>query len=113
MSTITDPNIFAGRLSRDCMNGWVAFKTGPNLDDVAVKLGRYPVIHAGGGRMRLTVDIPEGFTPVDCNRAMLFSRKGRMLHEFALEGVITAAVEAIVWIPYTRKSPRHALFSTH
>lgn len=99
MSTITDPNIFAGRLSRDCMNGWVAFKTGPNLDDVAVKLGRYPVKHIGGGRMRLTIDVPDDFIPVDCQHVALFSRKGHVLHEFALSGTVTHEVKSITWIP--------------
>jgi len=99
VSTITDPNIFAGRLARDCMNGWIAFKTGPNQDDVAVRLGRYPVTHAGGGWMRVVVDMPEDFAPIECHHVSLLSRKANVLQEFSLREVITHEAKSFIWLP--------------
>lgn len=99
MSTITDPNIFAGRLSRDCMNGWVVFLSGPRQDDVVVRLGRYPVTHNGDGRMNLKIDLPDDFAPIDCYRVKILSRKMRPLCEFSFKGAVTKEAKLIRWQP--------------
>lgn len=96
---ITDPNLFASRLSRDAMRGWVVFHC-DHEDDVAVRLGRYPISHVGRGHMSIRLDLPSDFeTLKHCNRVSVLSRKMQPLHSFVVQGQITHEVESIIWIP--------------
>jgi hypothetical protein len=103
MSTITDPNIFAGRLARDSMHGWCVFIRREH-EDLCVFLERYPVTYVGGGYMRLAVDLPPDMEDMnDCYRVVIFSRKGHRLHEFAVTGTIDRTAKGILWIPPHRQ----------
>ena len=99
MSTITDPNVFAARLSQDCSKGWVVFMANGQHGDVAIRLGRYPVSHIGSGRMKLNVVMPEDFAAMDCYRVEIMSRKMRQLCGFWFKGAITKEVTFLQWIP--------------
>ena len=99
MTTITDPNLFARRLSRDAMHGWVVFHC-DHEDDVAIRLGRYPVSHVGRGNMKLDIEMPSDFGVLfGCNRISVLSRKMQPLQSFSVQGQVTKEVKSITWIP--------------
>lgn len=95
---ITDPYVFARRLSRDAMHGWIAFHS--NEDDIVIRLGRYPVSYVGRGYMSIELKLPVDFPIVPyCTGASVFSRKMQPLHAFSLNGTINSEVKSIAWMP--------------
>ncbi len=99
MSLVLNPQIFAGRLSRDAMHGWCALLRRGH-EDLVVGLGRYPVTFVGRGHMRMELEFPPNFHGIDdCYGVCIFSRKGAKLHEFRVEGHIPKDARAILWMP--------------
>lgn len=97
---ITNPGIFAGRLSRDAMHGWAVFHCEGSEEDTAVRLGRYPIKNVGRGYMEIALNLPSDFEKLfRCHKVSILSRKMQPLHAFSVSGQITSEVKSIVWIP--------------